>query len=268
MRTKRLELDELTIRYTWNQGQEGRTPLLLLNGVGASLETAESLLVALAAQGLSTLSLDLPGIGGSSFKRLHGRMSGYADLVRQAMDALDIPEAHVMGYSWGGALAQHFAHRHDAYVRCLILACTSQGFLMVPGWPGAYLAFFNPQLYRPGGLAKMAGRKRKARGAVQAKETGRLYLKGMALQVAAGMGWTSAHWLRRLSVPTLVIGGERDRLVPPVNARWLARAIPDADLLLVPGGSHLCVFTHAETVAGAVARHVATHPRQARSGAA
>lgn len=268
MRTQRLKLDGLTIRYSWTQAQEGRTPLLLLNGVGASLETAESLLVALAAQGLSTLSLDLPGIGGSSFRRLPGRMSGYADLVKQVLDALDISQVHVMGYSWGGALAQHFSYRHGAYVRCLVLACTGPGCLMVPGWPGAYLAFLNPLLYRPGGVAKVAGRKRKGKDVGQAAETGRLYLSGMALQLAAGMGWTSAHWLRRLTVPTLVIGGERDRLVPPVNARWLARAIPDAQLFLVRGGSHLCAFTHAEVVSGVVARHVASHPRQESRGAA
>lgn len=259
MKTRRLKVGKLTLRYTRLEGQMGRTPLLLLNGIGASLETVEPLLTALAARGLSAISLDMPGIGGSGLTVLPRGMSGYADLVARALDALEIPQVHLMGYSWGGALAQQFAYRYGGRVRSLVLACTAPGITMVPGRLSAYVNFFNPLLYRHGGLARLAGRTR--RGSRLRPHRGRLYVTGMMLQLAAGMGWTSAHWLHKLPMPTLVVAGERDKLVPLVNARWLARAIPDAELFMVPGGTHLCIIRRAEMVAAAVARHISAHPR-------
>jgi pimeloyl-ACP methyl ester carboxylesterase len=71
---------------------------------------------------------------------------------------------------------------------------------------------------------------------------------GYAFQLYAAVGWTSAHWLHRLSQPTLVIAGDDDRAIPLVNARFLARRIPDARLHVVEGGGHLFILDEPERV--------------------
>jgi pimeloyl-ACP methyl ester carboxylesterase len=255
VRMHRLQINGLDIRYMRSDGCADKAPLLLLNGIGAAMELSGPLLEALAAERLGTLSLDLPGVGGSAFSPRLRRMRGYADLVRDLLDELKIPQINLMGHSWGGALAQEFARRHGERLRCLVLACTGNGLFMIPGRPRALLSFFDPRLYL-GGLLKVPDRQ-EAENTPSA--SARIHGRGMALQLAAGAGWTSAPWLRRLSMPTLIVAGERDALVPPINGRWLARTIPDAKLYLVPKGSHFCPMTHAGPVAGAVARFIRAH---------
>ncbi len=61
---------------------------------------------------------------------------------------------------------------------------------------------------------------------------------GYAWQLAAALGWSSLGWLHRVSVRTLVLGAERDRMVHPSTARLLARRLPEARLHVVPGAGH------------------------------
>ena len=53
-------------------------------------------------------------------------------------------------------------------------------------------------------------------------------------------------WLHRIRTPTLVLTGDADAIVPPINARILARRIPDAELEIVPNAGHLLLMEHAE----------------------
>jgi pimeloyl-ACP methyl ester carboxylesterase len=64
-------------------------------------------------------------------------------------------------------------------------------------------------------------------------------LAGSLAQAYAFSLWTSLPWLHRVTVPTLVVSGAEDPLVPVRNAELLARGIPGARLELIPGGGHL-----------------------------
>ena len=68
---------------------------------------------------------------------------------------------------------------------------------------------------------------------------------GYYLQLFASFGWSSLPWLRRLAQPTLVIAGSDDPLVPVINARILARLIPNARLVTINDG-HLFLVTSAD----------------------
>ena len=70
-------------------------------------------------------------------------------------------------------------------------------------------------------------------------------------QLLAGMGWTSLPWLHRLRQPTLVMAGKDDSIVPPINARIMARLIPNATFRIFKGG-HLFALTEKEQVASLV----------------
>ena len=86
-------------------------------------------------------------------------------------------------------------------------------------------------------------------------------------QLYAISGWTSLPWLSRLSQPTLVLAGDDDPIVPLVNARILARRIPQARLRVVRGGGHLFLLEGPAELASLVAAFLtaATAPASARS---
>ena len=66
-------------------------------------------------------------------------------------------------------------------------------------------------------------------------------LLGYAYQLAAGSMWSSLSWLDTVRVPTLVLVGSVDQVVPPANGYQLARLLPTSRLHVLDGG-HLCVF--------------------------
>ena len=74
---------------------------------------------------------------------------------------------------------------------------------------------------------------------------------GYYLQLFAGLGWSSLPWLRTLSQPTLIVAGTDDPIVPVVNARILARLIPNARLVTINDG-HLFLVTSAHDSAAII----------------
>ena len=80
--------------------------------------------------------------------------------------------------------------------------------------------------------------------------------RGYALQLAATVGWTSLPVLRLIRAPTLVVAGDDDPIIPPLNATILGRGIPDARVVHHPGG-HLAIVTEAQELAGAVEEFLA-----------
>ena len=106
---------------------EGSTPLLLINGIGAHLDMWEPFARLLGDR--RVIAFDLPGCGESPRSSRPVRMPGLARLVRDLLDALGETQADVLGYSFGGALAQELAHRYPDRVRRLILCGTSPGMV-------------------------------------------------------------------------------------------------------------------------------------------
>ncbi|MEA2625610.1 MAG: hypothetical protein QOD06_1655, partial [Candidatus Binatota bacterium] len=235
-------------------------PLLLLNGIGAALELLEPFRRALRST--ESIALDAPGTGGSGTTRFPLLLRGLSGLVARALDALGYDRVDVLGVSWGGALAQEFALRHRRRVRRLVLAATTPGWASVPGRLEAIRALATPRRYTsPEYFEKVApilyG------GAIRAnprllREHAHLRFirppsgRGYYWQLLAGTGWTSVPWLHRIHRPALVLAADDDPIVPLVNARWMARRLPQGRLHVVPNGGHLFLVTHAEEIAAVV----------------
>lgn len=223
-------------------------PLLIFNGIGASTEMLEPLMRALTR--IETITFDLPGIGASKPSFFPRRLRGFAQLARELLDALQIERSHVMGVSWGGGLAQQFARQYPARTERLILASTSTGHLMVPPKPSVMLKMATPLRYFSAGFFKrVAGSIYGGDFRSDEKLTDQYLrrmapptLSGYANQLYALAGWTSLHWLRRLEQPTLIMAGDDDPIVPLINARILARLIPNAELEVFDDG-HLFMLT-------------------------
>jgi poly(3-hydroxyalkanoate) depolymerase len=244
------DVGEQRLRVGIRCGDKARPPLLLFNGIGASIELVEPFLAAL--RGPEAIVFDVPGVGGSPAPRLPYRPSTLARLSAQLLDQLGYGQADVLGVSWGGALAQQFAFQQGNRCRRLVLAATSPGHLMVPGKPTVLIRMATPRRYKdPDYMKAVAGDI--YGGAVRhSPELIGDHLRhvrwssdyGYYLQLIAGFGWTSLPWLRRLAQPTLVMAGTDDPIVPLANGRILASLIPDARLVTIDDG-HLFLVTSA-----------------------
>jgi len=229
------------------------SPLLLLNGLGASLELLERFRQAI--RGHETIALDLPGVGRSDTAVLPMRFRSYARLVAGALRILRYDQVDVLGVSWGGALAQEFAWRHPAHVRRLVLAATTYGIPSVPASPRTLWELATPRRYWSRShferiAPALYGGVLDAKALVRELRFGHPPTAcGYAGQLFATMGWSSLPYLWRLRTPTLVIAGDRDPIVPLVNARILAGVLPDARLHVVHGAGHLFLIVQADETA-------------------
>jgi poly(3-hydroxyalkanoate) depolymerase len=236
---------------------EGRgRPLLLLNGIGASLELLDPFRRGLADT--TTIAVDMPGTGGSDTTLLPRPMCHLADLARALLDVLGYPAVDVLGVSWGGALAQELALRHPGRVRRLVLAATSAGWLSLPGRPSALRVLATPRrYYSPSYLERIAatlygGAARDQPELFRAQKHTRFLhppsLRGYLWQLAAGLAWTSLFRLHRLAQPTLVLAADDDPIIPLANGRILTSLLRDGRLVVIPRGGHLFLITHADQV--------------------
>jgi poly(3-hydroxyalkanoate) depolymerase len=251
------------LRISVREGTEaGVPPLLLLNGIGASLEVLQPFVDALHPR-RTVVRFDVPGVGGSPRPVVPYVLATFSPVVARLLDQLGhLDPVDVLGFSWGGGLAQHFAVQHRRRVRRLVLAATGTGALMVPAHPAVLARMLTPRRHRDPGYARsIAGelyggtmRNDPERAARALHAHSRLGpRRGYYFQLAAGAGWSSLPFLRLIRQPTLVVAGDDDPIIPAVNARMMARLIPDAQLHLYSGG-HLAMITEAGELAPVVER--------------
>lgn len=247
-----------TIRVCIRPGKANLTPLLVFNGIGASLELLFPFVKALDPD-QEVIAFDVPGVGGSSTPWFPKRFPELATMVTKMLDVLGYTTVNVAGISWGGFLAQQFAHDHPTRCSKLILAATSAGVFMVPPsarvlWlmasprrytDAAYGAEIAPEIY--GGAFRtnpeLAAEHFKKMQSAQASSGG----LGYYYQTMAVYWWSSLFWLHNIKQPTLVLAGSDDPIIPLVNMKTLATFIPNAKLHVVDDG-HLFLITQAEVI--------------------
>jgi pimeloyl-ACP methyl ester carboxylesterase len=242
------------------RGGEG-SPLLLINGLGAGLEMWEPFVARLSRREVSPSTFPEPGSRRPGADRL--RMPTLASRVVAALQReLGYDRMDVLGYSLGGLVAQELAYRTPAQVRRLVLVATTPGMPSIPPHPLVTLMMLSPARYYDRRIAQFVvpriagGRTAREPGALQTGLDLRLVrppsTRGYLHQLYAAAGWSSRRWLRRLRQPTLVIHGDEDPVVPVANARYLARAIPNARLQVVPRAGHLLLLDEPERAVMAI----------------
>ncbi len=237
-------------------------PLLLINGIGASVEMWRPLIDAMPQRQL--VAFDLPGCGRSPAPTLPPRMRGLAALVAKLLISLrqkglvEAPRGgiDVLGYSFGGAVAQELAHRFPKSVRSLILCATTPGIPSLPPNPIVAAMMLSPARYYNETLGALmiphivGGRTAKDREVLHRGLHQRLQrppsIIGYAYQLYAITGWSSQPWLHRLSQPALVLHGDDDPVAPLFNARRMAQMIPHGRLHVLEGAGHLFLVDQPE----------------------
>jgi poly(3-hydroxyalkanoate) depolymerase len=242
-------------------GAPGQVPLLLINGIGASLELLEPFVDQLDPA-IEVIRFDVPGVGGSPAPRYPYRFTGLCAQIAAMLTELGHSRADVLGISWGGGVAQHFAAVQRARCRRLVLVSTATGALMVPARPAVLLRMATPRRYTDRRhLEQIAGqiyggsaRDDPAAIAAAMNAGNRVgSARGYLLQLAAGAGWTSLPLLPLLRQPTLIVSGDDDPIIPVVNARIMHRLIRHSRLHVFHGG-HLGLVTEAAELAPVISR--------------
>ncbi len=278
-------------------GDPAGRPLLLIMGLGTQMIAwDEAFCAQLAARGLRVIRFDnrdigrstwfadagIPDIGRLLMQALAGApvdaagirytLADMADDAVGLLDALGIPSAHIVGASMGGAIAQEIALRHPARVRTLVpIMATSGAPGLPPPQPAAMQVLLTPaptersayvERYRNVMKVLRAGdfpdeEAQDDARAQRAFERG-VNPAGVARQLAAIIvSGSRRERLPGVSAPTLVIHGDADPLVPIECGRDIARGVPGAAMVTVPGMGHALPRSAWPQIVDSIAAHAA-----------
>ncbi len=240
------------VKLYWQEHGSG-PPVLLIMGLSFTHEMWYRVLPTLASR-CRVIVFDNRGVGRSEVPKGPYRISQMARDATAVLDAAGAPDAHIIGASMGGMIAQELALRFPARVRSLLLACTSHGALLAR-WP----RFVRPRGI-PWGEAQRRERELAFAPMLYASTTplDRIHedldvqcncswsYQGFLNQFGGILLWSSYLRLPSIRVPTLVVHGDSDRLIPPKNGRVVAARIPGAQFRLIRNAGHILTTDQPE----------------------
>src|SRR5271154_995667 len=229
----------------WDEEGSGE-PLLLIMGLSYPSYMWHRTRPVLA-QSYRTIALDNRGVGQSDVPAGVYSIALMASDAAAVLDAANVQTAHVFGVSMGGMIAQEFALQYPGRVRSLVLGCTASGGPhAVQAKPEVLQTLMRrdlnpveateaiiPIIYDPHTSRQLIDEDMKIR--MQHYPTA----EGYMAQLQAIMMWEAYSRIDTIKVPTLVIHGKTDLLVPPGNGEKIAAKIPGAKLLMLDDASHI-----------------------------
>jgi 3-oxoadipate enol-lactonase len=254
-RTRFARSGELRIAYELRGGvrRRGQPRLVLVQGLGFDRYGWAPVLPALGRR-FRLVLVDNRGCGRSQPATGAFAVADLARDVVAVLDAAGIAQAHVMGVSLGGMVAQELAITYPDRVDRLVLVATT------PGWPYGYpmpttsvaLWMGSGRMDREVALRRHVENALSARTVVERPEVVQRLIRHQTARAiepaawsalaSAGAGYSGQLRQVRIRARTLVLHGDDDTVVDPRNGKLLAERIPDATLLTLPGQGHLCFW--------------------------
>ncbi|TDR79906.1 alpha/beta fold hydrolase [Paludibacterium purpuratum] len=241
----RIQVNNSSIYYEWS-GRGDKT-LVLFNGITMSTVAWTFMLPVLEAH-YRLLRLDFLGQGesGKPPETIYS-LADQAEIALAVMDELSIETCYLVGLSYGGMVAQHFARRYPSRIEKLLLASTlawsdSVNAAMCDSWIAAHDAggfdlgyqISIPWLFSSHFLASQAAI------LPELKRIAALADWPSVVRLLAGVKQHDARtWLDTLQVPTHIIVGTEDRLTPRYQAELLHERITGSTLALLSGAGHV-----------------------------
>lgn len=234
---------------------DGEETVVLVNGLADDLTTWDFQVPALLAAGYRVLRFDNRGIGATSKPAGPYSSAQLAADTKGLVDALGITGFHLMGVSMGGMIAQSYAIAYPGDLKSVTLACTyaapgpfcSRMFAM---WGDMAPVLGVPFVMRDVTLWAFTLDFFRRREAELAEfETAMRYLDmpvhAYLSQLAVIQHHDTTADLANIAVPTLVLAGEQDILIPVALSEELCKGIPGAQWRTSPGG-HGCMWEHPD----------------------
>lgn len=248
-------------------GAPGQPTVLLLHGWAVTADLNWFTTYPALCQQARVVALDHRGHG-RGIRPANGivTLPDCADDAVAALDALDIDQATVVGYSMGGAVAQLVWHRHRDRVAGLVLASTARHFQGGPIsdlWYRSYtpLAHLAHRVPGPADALVRARVDRRVRSAERAawmrSELARVSPAGLLSSMRSIGRFRSTSWIGEVDVPTSVVITTKDRTVPTRGQRRLAAAIADAQVAEF-AGPHDSIVSRASDYVPVLTRAIAS----------
>jgi 3-oxoadipate enol-lactonase len=260
------------IELDYERGGSG-PPLLMIMGRSGTYAHWEPTFLADLQRDFETIVYDHRGVGASS-RLQEGTGLTIRQMAQDAsglLSALAIDSAHVLGISMGGMIAQELALAEPERIRTLALGCT------YCGGPGS--AHTSPAVVERVLAAVQSGdRERVIRASWEANVSPtfaadedawqrfraigmsrRVALPVIAAQTQACIQHDTSTRLGEIALPTLVIHGTVDEILPVVNGHMIAELIPHAHFELFEDVGHLFFWERSERFAELLRAHAATH---------
>lgn len=235
------------------------TPLLLITGYGGLMEMWPPAMMQALAKNRRVIVFDNRGLGFSSASGQIFSIELFAEDAKALMDALNIEQAHVLGWSMGAFIAQELALRHPRRVAGLILLAGSCG--------GDESLWPDDEIWKV--LTDLSGtleervqrmfsnlfpedwlRAHPDPSAYFPPITAPVDDQNLLRQARTLKAWPgSCSRLPDLAANTLIIAGSEDRVIPPGNTEILADRIPNASTTHIQGGGHGFFFQFPERIA-------------------
>jgi pimeloyl-ACP methyl ester carboxylesterase len=271
-------------------GDPSDPPMLLIMGLGAQMiRWDEAFCEQLAKRGHYVIRFDNRDVGLSSkfnnagVPNVLGLMQGMkvevpyklkdmADDAVGLLDALGIEQADVLGVSMGGMIAQSIAIHYPERVRTLtsIMSSTGNPDLPQPSQEGIQVLLAPPATNRTEYINNQIESAKVLHGPVYQldEEYVRNYAEisfdrcynpsGFARQLGAVIASGSRHEdLKNVKIPTLVIHGDADPLVPVEGGKDTAKSVPGAELIIIEGMGHSFPIEKVPQILQAILRHTA-----------
>ncbi|WP_371596820.1 alpha/beta fold hydrolase [Streptomyces sp. NBC_00564] len=258
------------IEYAYREvgeGDEAGVPLVLLMHFRGNLDYWDPALADALAQGRRVIAFDNTGVGGSS----GSTPSTVAQMALDAiafLDALELAQADILGFSLGSFVAQEIALTRPSLVRRLVLASAApQGAPGMHGWakwvidsvggPEVVPSLVLDVFYTRSAGSRSAGEKAMQRMFTRAEFDTPTTWQTRQAQYDAVTAWgiPNVALLQRVTaiqVPVFVAGGDSDPMILPRYSHLLAGLIPDAEIKIYPDAAHGFLFQHHEEFAGDV----------------
>ncbi len=241
------------VHYTDEGNRAGRT-LILVHGFAASVHAWRPWVERLGSD-YRVVAIDLPGHGLTQTPdEYRATLAGNAELVDALANEIGARSFVLAGNSMGGAVSLAYAMAHGDRLDGLVLVDAA-------GWPGKgggppffvgllnnpvgrwFIKLFDPRLFATGGLKSAYRDEALVTDAVVERYVELAMAEGhrdvlLTQDTQATPKWTPVDF-HAIRVPTLVMAGDKDALIPADDSRAIAGAIPGARLVIYPDGGHL-----------------------------
>jgi 2-hydroxymuconate-semialdehyde hydrolase len=254
-----------------NVVEEGNgPPVVLAHGLPGCAYDWRVLSAALAARGLRAIAYDRVGYGWSDARPDGQRFTVENNAIELLglLEALDLENATVVGWSYGGAMAMVAAHRDPSRMGGIVLVGSAGPGVENSGPPLAFRVIFSPPVLAwIGAVPPLArGLRRGLSDAAYSSEPqpdwwmptlnanfARPHTQRTYRSEGSDFG-SAPPDPTGLTLPILVVHGELDQLAPVAIGRELHRRAPHSKLVVIERGSHMLPITHAERLADEIAR--------------
>ncbi len=231
-------------------------PLLMIPGVSICLKVWDKSLIDELSKRFKVILFDNRGSGQTDIPEGEYTIKMMADDTIGLMDALNIERAHIMGFSMGGMIAQELALSYPHRVERLILwGAACGGRKTVPPNLEAFKLFIGAiEDLTPERMAKSTiplvftrsfinNNPQYIDDKIQRFLKCRIPFSSYARQVRAMLNFNVCRKLKKIDVPTLIMQGKKDILVPLQNGEILAELIPGAKLIIFENSAH-AIYPH------------------------